>query len=560
MRALLATAALAATTLLACANGQTTTAGSGGSGGTGGGGTGGDGASTTTGTTTTTMTGDTGGSGGAGATGGMGGMGATGGGGTTTTTTTSSMGGGGGADPCGNGVKDPGEQCDDQDFGGKTCASIGFSGGFLQCNSFCAIVASGCTPPENCSNGQDDDQDGLPDCLDTDCNQQPVCLDSCAAPTPVILPSFNFSDTTGRPAVQTSSCSAAAGSEIIYQLVAPATVDMTVVVYPFNLTDFTVSVRTSCADLGSEIHCENKIGSGDFSPEQFLVSLVQGQTYYVIIDGTQVNDFGGFQIEMSIPQPEFDCGNHFDDDFDGYLDCDDPNNCQGDFYCIPGIETPGAQCFSNSDCAATDGDPICLGSQEGFADGYCSEFCDLLAPACTGDGICVDPAVVIGKTISVNGICLDACNALGDCRPGYDCVDRGLSSKVCIVAPENICDDFKDNDLDGTIDCQDLDCQAGAVCSGGAKVAGQPCTSTGECFSNLNDPVCLTQNDFGYPGGYCSQFCDPGINDCGGGAICTQGWVPIDSAVCLDVCVNANECLPGYSCLDIGYPKKVCVF
>ena len=46
-----------------------------------------------------------------------------------------------------------------------------------------------------------------------------------------------------------------------------------------------------------------------------------------------------------------------------------------------------------------------------------------------------------------------------------------------------------------------------------AKVAGPPCLSTGECFSNLSDPVCLTEAFFGLPGGYCSQFCDLAAND-----------------------------------------------
>ena len=113
MRTLFATAALgAATFLAACA--QPSHSGVGGdSGGTGGdtstttatggdgGSTGGAGGTTTTSTSTTTTSTST----------------------TTTTTTT--------INNCGNGVKDDGEQCDGGDFGGKTCASIRFSGGQL---------------------------------------------------------------------------------------------------------------------------------------------------------------------------------------------------------------------------------------------------------------------------------------------------------------------------------------------------------------------------------------------------------------------------------------------
>ncbi|MBM4376450.1 MAG: hypothetical protein FJ095_15320, partial [Deltaproteobacteria bacterium] len=90
--------------------------------------------------------------------------------------------GSGGNNLCGNGMLDKGEACDGQDFGSKTCADYGLAGGQLQCNKFCTVVVSGCTPPENCSNGDDDDKDGAVDCSDTDCKMAPTCTDSCAAP------------------------------------------------------------------------------------------------------------------------------------------------------------------------------------------------------------------------------------------------------------------------------------------------------------------------------------------------------------------------------------------
>ena len=543
MRTLFATAALgAATFLVACAQPTGTS------------GTGGDTGGQTTTTTTTTTTTATGGMGGIGGMGGAGGE--TGGtGGETTTTTT--------VNDCGNGVKDPGEQCDTNDFGGKTCESIGFAGGFLQCNSFCAIVASGCTPPENCNNNQDDDLDGSIDCLDSDCSQQPVCTDSCASPVMAALPYFNFSDNSGRPAIQSSSCAPASGSELVFQLVAPDNVDMTVSVQSFDGEDLVVYVRTDCGDIASEIGCVNDIGPGDFNSENLKVSLVAGQSYFVFVDGNNLFDSGQFSIDIEIPQPEFDfeCDDHFDNDFDGYLDCDDPSDCQANFYCTPGMQEPGTQCFASSDCAATGNDPICLGPNEGFAEGYCSEFCDLANPVCAGDALCADPIPVTGKYVSVHPICFDTCSSIADCRPGYDCVDRGLAKKVCIVAPENQCGDVTDNDVDGLIDCQDPDCQATATCQGGVKAAGQPCLDTGECFSNMSDPVCLTEAFFGFPGGYCSQFCDPALNDCGVGGVCVTGFLfQLDAPVCLDVCNVQGDCRAGYSCQDIGVGKNVCVF
>lgn len=46
---------------------------------------------------------------------------------------------------CGNGVIDPGEQCDGSDLGGATCESLGFAGGTLACSGACTYDTSGCT-------------------------------------------------------------------------------------------------------------------------------------------------------------------------------------------------------------------------------------------------------------------------------------------------------------------------------------------------------------------------------------------------------------------------------
>jgi len=50
---------------------------------------------------------------------------------------------------CGNGVLDPGEQCDGVNLGGATCTSQGFAGGSLACSPTCTFSTSQCT---NCGN------------------------------------------------------------------------------------------------------------------------------------------------------------------------------------------------------------------------------------------------------------------------------------------------------------------------------------------------------------------------------------------------------------------------
>lgn len=46
---------------------------------------------------------------------------------------------------CGNNIKENGEACDGSDLGGASCASQGYTGGSLSCNSNCAFNTSSCS-------------------------------------------------------------------------------------------------------------------------------------------------------------------------------------------------------------------------------------------------------------------------------------------------------------------------------------------------------------------------------------------------------------------------------
>jgi hypothetical protein len=53
---------------------------------------------------------------------------------------------------CGDGVRQEGEQCDRQDFGGRTCVDEGYYAGQLACRPECKIEASGCSG--RCGDGE----------------------------------------------------------------------------------------------------------------------------------------------------------------------------------------------------------------------------------------------------------------------------------------------------------------------------------------------------------------------------------------------------------------------
>jgi hypothetical protein len=65
---------------------------------------------------------------------------------------------------CGNDAIDPGEQCDQGNLNGRTCASLGFVGGTLKCGAGCQFDTSGCTSTRFVDNGDGtvtDNQTGL---------------------------------------------------------------------------------------------------------------------------------------------------------------------------------------------------------------------------------------------------------------------------------------------------------------------------------------------------------------------------------------------------------------
>lgn len=82
---------------------------------------------------------------------------------------------------CGNGVRETGEACDGADFGGFTCATVGYASGSLGCESSCLFDYSQCVANpvcgngvleinEECDNGAQN-SDTLPDACRTNCKR-----------------------------------------------------------------------------------------------------------------------------------------------------------------------------------------------------------------------------------------------------------------------------------------------------------------------------------------------------------------------------------------------------
>jgi len=80
---------------------------------------------------------------------------------------------------CGNGVREPGEQCEGADLGGQTCEGLGLGSGALSCTS-CLFDTSGCS---NCGNGVCDPAESRTSCP-ADCGVRKIAAGeyhACAA-------------------------------------------------------------------------------------------------------------------------------------------------------------------------------------------------------------------------------------------------------------------------------------------------------------------------------------------------------------------------------------------
>jgi hypothetical protein len=192
------------------------------------------------------------------------------------------------------------------------------------------------------------------------------------------------------------------------------------------------------------------------------------------------------------PIPEI-CDDGSDNDCDGLIDCDDPDDCSNDPICGPLIEWPLCLDYNDNDndgledCAdRTD----CDGYTETCGDGVCQStgsYCDngtRVDVTCTPGLPPEDPEVTCGDGLDndCDGLtdaddpdCQAVCTSIVErnvCRNTAGCEWVGGKNGTCQYAvaceptepAEMTCNDGQDNDCDGLIDCADADCSADPIC------------------------------------------------------------------------------------------------
>ena len=245
------------------------------------------------------------------------------------------------------------------------------------------------------------------------------------------------------------------------------------------------------------------------------------------------------------------CSNGVDDDGDSLIDCDDPD-CSSVFFCLAKFEIPGNSIDDDGDGATDCDDPelamtsdclesgeVCNNGKDDDGDGLA----DCLDNDCANTSTCLFPAEVCNNGVDDDGDgdtdCADS-SCTGSfycadeiCNDGVDNDGDGLvdcdDSEECPATLYNclksleVCDDDIDNDLDGLIDCEDDACTDDPACEGALLEV---------CGNNIDD-----DNDG-------LTDCED-LDDCGGDALCTCALnadnEPLDCSA--ESCQNLPWCI-----------------
>ncbi len=169
----------------------------------------------------------------------------------------------------------------------------------------------------NCSDGLDNDTDGLTDCRDPDCTA--ACKDSCTAAAPLTLPAYVAGDLSGHASHQTNSCGAVSesGAEVVYSVVVPNA--GTLVATLSSKNPMTLALRGSCTSAKSEQSC----GS-----QRLIVPVKSGETWSLLVDALTPSDAGTYALSVRIDAAA--CGNARLEGFPKQEQCDDGGTTSGD--------------------------------------------------------------------------------------------------------------------------------------------------------------------------------------------------------------------------------------
>jgi Zn-dependent metalloprotease len=211
-----------------------------------------------------------------------------------------------------------------------------------------AFVGGGGGAVENCTNGVDDDGDGLIDCEDPDCATDPACIpaapgDECASASVAVFGSNPVDTTTATQSADPFGSNTCPGTAL-----GQMTSDIWFSFTPVESGDYTISTCDSINFDSDLVVYSGNCGSliqvacnGDAAGCAGFTSLVEmtmtaGTEYFIRLGGWNDVASGTGTLEIGAttpPPPPENCSNGTDDDLDGLTDCEDPD-CIGDPACV----------------------------------------------------------------------------------------------------------------------------------------------------------------------------------------------------------------------------------
>ncbi len=181
---------------------------------------------------------------------------------------------------CGDGVADPGEQCDDGNVAGGDC-----------CTSNCVVEVG-----EACADDGDPCTTDVCDELAACTHEPPGSCTSCDAPTVVPAAGGTFPGTTTGPNTLLGTCGGGAAPEQVFAWT-PDVSGLARVDTCGSALDTILYVRTGACETGPQLGCNDDSSCGQQSAASFYVEA--GTTYYLIVDG--YSGAGSFTVSVAPP-------------------------------------------------------------------------------------------------------------------------------------------------------------------------------------------------------------------------------------------------------------------
>ncbi|MBK9519010.1 MAG: Ig-like domain-containing protein [Anaeromyxobacter sp.] len=383
---------------------------------------------------------------------------------------------------CGNGLDDDCDglidcedpNCQDLGAGGQACDTLGHTcsaavAGVSTCTTCTGNGGAAQGAEADCADGNDNDCDGLRDCADTDCAAaQAVC------------------------SVTFKTCSAATNQCVCQG--------------PEAARELT------CGD-GQDNDCDGKIDCADTDCATRACTAF-GSTCSATQVGTCTCSGNGGAPQQGA---ETTCSDGRDNDCDGVADCNDSN-------CGPTPGTSyGVQCSGTAtNVLRCDGLAQCACTGNGGTPEPVEQSCgDTRDNDCDGLVDCADPDCGARACNAAGRTCTSLAGVSNTCSV---CTPPGAPAIAAEVA-EGTCGDGRDNDCDGTADCNDTDC-VNRTCLGAAAIGGG--STTGKCTA-ARACVCT-------PVAETAALCGNGLDDdC-------DGRIDCEDTNCQDLGAGGQSC------------------